>query len=339
MKSWALRGLGLTALLAGSLLMGVAGAITASAIGLGETPTDRPTSSGQVDGSKILVQVWGTGVKAGTAGSGGGGPAELPMPVPCWMDQSVYTGKTYAEYVDSNQMALDNKHYAEQMTAEEGYSAFKDDDKGHWYYARCEMDSWPDQNDDAGYNTFADAYYATHPWKFFPVGAAIPQPAVPVELLRDFAFRQLTLPAPELNWNPKLAGNQGTLVNLRTWLWLDNAPQSLEVHASVLSGTQASVTATFDGMDITAPGETGFSCRDSGTPYTVGASTNCSLAFSRSSSALGVPRTTVTVATKWSATWEGTGVTQQPLTPSPATDPVDTDIRVDEVQTLVTGTG
>ena len=110
METRALRGLGLTALMTISMLIGVSGATTASA-GYEQPPTGRPSGTGQVSGQKIMVTVWDNGVKAGSAGSGGGRTVELPMPVPCWLNQSVYTGKTYYEYVKSAQMAEDNKHH------------------------------------------------------------------------------------------------------------------------------------------------------------------------------------------------------------------------------------
>jgi hypothetical protein len=100
-------------------------------------------------------------------------------------------------------------------------------------------------------------------------------------------------------------------------------------------------------MDITAPGEAPVSCAEAGTPYVTGAkNTDCSVAFSRASVALGAQAsgvsgaeaTPVTVKTRWTATWEGTDVGPSPI--ALRTDPEDTvPIRVNEVQTLVTGTG
>jgi hypothetical protein len=55
--------------------------------------------------------------------------------------------------------------------------------------------------------------------------SSAPVRAVPPELLRDIAIKNLTLP-PLLDWNPKRIGNQGTLVNLHTWFWLDNPPSA-----------------------------------------------------------------------------------------------------------------
>jgi hypothetical protein len=44
----------------------------------------------------------------------------------------------------------------------------------------------------------------------------------------------------------------------------------------------------------------------------------------------------VTVKTRWTGTWEANGVDQGTLTPSPDSNPTIVNIRVNEVQTLVT---
>jgi len=160
---------------------------------------------------------------------------------------------------------------------------------------------------------------------------------MPPALLREIAIKNLKLPDPRLDWNPKRTGNQGTLVNLDTWFWLDNAPSPLTVQAAA-GGNTASVIVSFDGMDITAPGEAPVSCAGPGTPYTAGAhDTTCSLAFGRASSALGTEATPVTVKTRWTGTWTANDEPQGPLARQPAPVTATQDIRVDEIQTLVTG--
>jgi len=245
------------------------------------------------------------------------------------------TGKAYFEYVDSGQMARDAFHLDENATPRPGYEQYKDDDLGHWYGAVCSSANWPDQSDLAGFNTFALQFFKAHPSVYVPADQTPPQPPVPPELLRDIAFKNLELPDPVLDWNPKMRGRQGTLVNLDTWFWLDNAPTTLRVNAAA-GGNEASVIAAFGGMEITAPSETPLNCDGPGTPYTAGAHTTCALSFGRSSSALGVETTPVTVSTTWSGTWLANGVDQGPLTRQPDPVTATADIRVGEVQTLVT---
>lgn len=313
----------LATLFATNVLMVLTSAPSANA--WNTTPPVTPPASTKTTDHMITVTVWGD-VSTGGSGSGGGRNREVTVSAPCWMSAS-RTGKAYYEYVKSGQMAQDNKHYGEQMTAEPGYEKYKDDDKGRWYYGKCAEDQTI---------KVANEYYAAHPWAFYPAATEPPPPEVPPEFLRDIAFENLTPPPPELNWNPKRTGNQGTLVNLDTWFWLDNAPTILTVHARA-GGNVASVTATFHGMDITAPGERTLKCTGTGTPYSSGAATTCDLAFSRASSALGAETTPVTVMTRWTGTWAANDVDQGALTRQPAPRIAYQNIRVDEVQTLVTG--
>jgi hypothetical protein len=250
------------------------------------------------------------------------------------------TGREYYEYVESGQFAQDTHRYFEDgIEPRPGYEKYKDDDLGHWYGGMCSSANWPDQNDMPGWGDFVDQFFAAHPAVYVPADQTPPTPPVPPELLRDIAINNLTLPDPELDWNPRRTGNQGTLVNLDTWFWLDNAPATLQVHAAA-GGNEATVTATFAGMDITAPGEAPLSCAGSGVAYTSGAqTTTCALAFSRASVALGAEATPVTVQTRWTGTWAANGVDQGPLTPQPAPVTATVDIHVDEVQTLVTSAG
>ena len=327
------RGLVLAALVATSGLVVLSSATPANAK---IQPPPPPPANAKASGQVMTVSVWGSGSKTGSAGSGQGGPVDVTVPAPCWMT-SLMTGKEYYEWVESGQMARDAFHDNATVTPYEGYKEHKDD-LNFWYAASCSSANWPDQSDMAGFDAFVLQFFKDNQAVFVPAGKTPPQPAVPPELLRDIAFGNLHLPDPELNWNPKLRGNQGTLVNLNTWFWLDRAPTTLTVNAAA-GGNNASVTATFGGMDITAPSERPLTCDGPGTPYAAGADTTCALAFSRASSALGTDTTPVTVTTRWTGTWEANHIPQGALTRQPDPVTATADIRVDEVQTLVTGTG
>jgi len=150
------------------------------------------------------------------------------------------------------------------------------------------------------------------------------------------AFNSLSTPRPQLDWNPKLKDGQGTFVNLQTWCWLDNPVRTLAGQASV-PGQEATVTATFKGMGISAPGEDDVSCPDTGTPYAPGARATCSMAFSQASSRLGTQTTPVKVTSRWFATWTYNGADRGAIDTQPAPRTTTTDNQVNEVQTLVTG--
>ncbi len=332
------RVLTLTALFTTSVMMLLSGAATASADLDGPPPP--PTGTVKTSGPVITVTVTGSGYQGGSPGSGsGGGSVSVSVPAPCWM-VAFMTGKEYYEYVTSGQQAADNYHYGENQSPGPGYVQYKDDILGHWYGGMCSSANWPDQNDMDGFFAYVDEFFASHPIGYVPATQTPPVPPVPPVLLREVAIKNLTLPDPKLDWNPKRVGNQGTLVNLDTWFWLDNAPTTLSVQAAA-GGNTASVTATFNGMDISAPREAPLSCTGPGTPYTPTAhTTTCALAFSRASTALGALGdlgTPVTVKSTWTATWAANGVNQGPITPQPAPVTATTSIFVDEVQTLVTG--
>ncbi len=329
------RILSVVAMFTTSAIILLSGAATANANG--DVPAPAPPAAGTVktDGPVITVTVTGSGYQGGSPGSVGGGSVSVSVPAPCWMI-AFMTGKEYYEYVTSGQQAADNYHYGENQSPGRGYELYKDDILGHWYGGMCSSANWPDQNDMDGFFAYVDEFFATHPIEYVPDTQTPPVPPVPPVLLREVAIKNLTLPDPKLDWNPKRIGNQGTLVNLDTWFWLDNAPTTLSVQAAA-GGNAASVTATFNGMDISAPGEAPLSCTGPGTRYTPTAhTTTCALAFSRASSALGAEATPVTVKTTWTATWAANGVNQGPITPQPAPVTATTNILVDEVQTLVT---
>jgi hypothetical protein len=333
-----------------SVVMLLSGATTAAADDpVSSPPESSPPETGSVQTSAqvITVSVWGDGYHGGSPGSpgsGGGGRVSVSVPAPCWMEVFISgksTGKEYFEYVKSGEWARWNPspNDASPMTPFQGYEEHKDDDVGHWYSGVCYSGNWPKPNDLSGFLKFTDQFFGAHPGVYVPATQTPPTPPVPPVLLREIAIKNLTLPDPKLDWNPKLKGNQGTLVNLDTWFWLNEAPTTLSVHAAA-GGNEASVTAMFGGMDISAPGEATLSCAGPGTPYAASAhATTCALAFSRASAALGAAATPVTVKSRWSATWSANGVDQGLITPQPSPDATTANIPVDEVQTVVTGTG
>jgi hypothetical protein len=319
-----------------SAIILLSGSPTASAITGG--PPEPVTSAVETTGPVIKVTVSGTGYTGGSQGSAGGGTASVTVPATCWMTQG-WTGKEYYDYVASGREARTNKGTGSSAPLRTGYTDYKNDVKGHWYGPMCTQLSG---QSDADFFAIAELFFALHTDPvYFPAGQAPPTPPVPPELLRDIATKQLTPPKPQLDWNPRREGTNGTLVNLETWFWLDNRPPTTLTVNAAAGGNTATVTVTFDGMEITAPGEEPLSCADTGTPYTPGAhSPSCALPFSRASIASGSATTHVTVKTRWTGTWSASGADPRPVTPLPnQPDPVSgfADIQVDEVQTLVTG--
>jgi hypothetical protein len=204
MATRARRLMAATALLATGALMVLSSATTASAdLGPAKQSHADSTAAGQV----ITVSVWGDGYRGGSSGSGCGGRVSVSVPAPCWMS-GWSTGKEYYEYVATGLMARDNHHFGENMTPLPGYEKYQDDDKGQWYGAECTSANWPGPDDLPGFFTFADTFFAAHPSVYVPADQTPPTPPVPPALLREIAIQNLTLPDPELDWNPKRSGTR-----------------------------------------------------------------------------------------------------------------------------------
>jgi hypothetical protein len=309
-----------------------AGTTTASA---GQTTPSPDPGTVQTNDARITVSISGTGYTpqhGGSTGSGGGSDTVRVLP-PCWLFPAV-SGKAGYEFALAHPPAPGTPY--PPMSE---FVAHKDDVTGYWYGVACSNLNWPDPNDWQAFGDFSDAFEASHPiMEFYPAGQSPPDPPVPPGLLREVAIKNMTVPDPKLNWNPRRKENQGTLVNLQTWFWLENPPPNTLTVRAAAGGNWATVTVTFDGMKITAPGEEAVSCAGTGIPYAPGAhDPTCALMFSRASSALGTDATAVTVNTSWTGTWVSNGTDMGPITPQPTPGSDTENIVVDEVQTLVTG--
>lgn len=141
---------------------------------------------------------------------------------------------------------------------------------------------------------------------WFPQGQA-PEPVVDPEILAQYAYEVMDLVDPALDWNPKIGevGN-ASLVNLPTWLWVDDEASVGERSVTASAGTvSATVTARTDGVTITSPaGTTECSAAQARTAYSPSASeaSACTLTFDRASWGYGggFP---VEAATTWQAEW------------------------------------
>jgi hypothetical protein len=125
-----------------------------------------------------------------------------------------------------------------------------------------------------------------------------------------------------------------------TWIWLEEATFG-EVSVTARSGpNHATVTARPTGMSVTAPdaAQEG-NCASGGTAWSPRAGdtdTDCTLTFRRSSARQPGATATITVRTRWDATWTGSGGTGGTLDGSTATTTLDRPVA--EVHTLVTTT-
>ena len=174
---------------------------------------------------------------------------------------------------------------------------------------------------------------------FTLLGQAAPGPPPPTPgELAAVARRAMQLPSPVVRHNPTDAG----LVNLATWLWLDDA--SWQVHSNSLSlrGTTVTVVAKPTKVDWETGDGTLVSCAGQGRPYDVRLtaahqSTYCSHTYRRSSAGQPASAYGGSATASWQVSWVGSApggaVEQGVLPPLELTTPFS--LRVQEVQDLV----
>lgn len=308
--------------------LGALAVLTSPAAHADYTPPSTTTPG--VSGNTINITVTGSGVKSGSGGTDGG-TRTVAVKAPCVYTQG-YTGKKYYEYVKSGgPMGRDTE--GNPFPPYEGYEQYKDDDKGHWYGGMCSSADYNGSLDE--FIKFSNQWFDEHSGVYVQENETPPVPPVPVELLRDVAFDEMTVPAPEIDWNPKHAGDLASVVNIDTWVWLRDRRPGLYVEASVdsMAGRiSARVDATLTGMTVSGPNGESADCAGSGVPYAPGATGECSIRFVKASP--GQSKSPVTVKTGWATTWSTPGQdpvpTPEQLDPAPAT----TNIRVLEIQTI-----
>lgn len=290
-----------------------------------EDGVDGPTPT--TSGNTIMVTVTGTGVKGGSGGTDGGGHT-VPVVVPCVMTQGM-TGKAYYDYMHGGG-PLGRDKDGNPFKPNPGYEQYKDDDKGHWYGGMCSSETIGDLDE---FFKYAEEWFAQHRAVYVQPGQQPPIPPVPPELLRNVAFDEMTVPTPQLDWNPKHTGDAASIVNLDTWVWLRDRRNNVYVEASVNSAAGrifARVDANLTGMTVSAPNAETVECPGAGVPYAPGATDECSIRFLKASP--GQSKSPVSVKTIWHTTWLATGRprvdTPEQLDPPPETTP----IRVLEIQ-------
>lgn len=313
------------------------GLLDASMAGCGTyCGSDDGDDSGSVstDGQSVTVSVTGTLVQGGSPGSpGSSGSTTVRVEPPC----SYFQGSSGKEWYDfwypnggDKPITITNPDHEVSHPPPE-VKKHKNDTEGHWWHPSCSSGNFDGSFDD--WVDHAEDYFDDHDSVFVEQGEVPPIPPIPPELLLQAAEEALTVPDPEFDWNPKRTEDQGTLVNLPTWFWLDqDLPTQGSVTASVdtMAGRN-SVTVEMGLVSVAfSGGEAGsITCPDGGVPWRPGASSDCTLSFPRAG------EHAVSADTRWEGSWSFNG------TPRGAVDPVGAswgaDLAVSEVQSLVTG--
>jgi hypothetical protein len=165
-----------------------------------------------------------------------------------------------------------------------------------------------------------------------------PPPPTPGQLAAS-AREVMQLPLPDVRHNPKDAG----LVNLATWLWLDDSSWRVQSSALSLRGTTVTVVAKPTRVEWVTGDGTRVSCAGQGRSYDESVpadqqSTYCSHTYRRSSAGEPDRAYAGSATASWEIRWVGSApggaVQQGVLPPLELTTPFS--LRVQEVQDLVT---
>ena len=269
-------------------------------------PTPPPATGATAGGGQVQVQISTTGTTTSGAQISTGGYVPAPAPL-CYRTQGK-TGYDYYEYWKPGGPArqadtLDD--FAYQGLLNPGYDTpdISTDHDGHWYDSYCSVGAPADVQGE---------FYRSHPSVYVHANEAPPADvAIDPETLARLAAESMVLPPGTVRWNPTLAGSGATIVGADTWVWVEEAPETVRVTASIDQATFATVEAHLTSIDVEAGGFADSDrCDGAGTPWSVGALPDaaCILHFTRSTAGLAgpgqkLPTTTLTATAHWDAWW------------------------------------
>jgi enoyl reductase len=204
---------------------------------------------------------------------------------------------------------------------------------GNWYSWVCSSETFG--TDFAAFDAFVDKWSAANPpWRWVGAGDPVPEVPVPPEILEGIARQAMAdaVVMPTVHFNPA----QRSVVNLDTWMWIDQAAwHPVSVTASS-GGVSVTVTATPGRVDITglpAGSTTDTGCAHGGKVYAGAGSTDCLIRFGRSSG--GQP------GQEWgfnvSLTWDVVSVGAPLIGPATIETDADQAMQVREVQVVGAG--
>jgi len=263
----------------------------------------------------------------------------VKVPVMCWMTAGP-TGAQYAQDWGEDGKFFEanggSSGYAYIRTVYPDFMEYADKD-GHWYASMCRSDA-P--------SAVIVEYQRTHPPRFVEAGDPVPavEPEVDPEVLMQAARDAMVLPTGTIRWNPSMQGSGATVVNMPTFVWVENSTATVQVRAEIpTTDTWAQIDASLATLRLQADGAVQDKpCTDNGTPYVAGmATSSCSITFTRSSANQAVkpgqtlPTATLTATANWTAAWTSSlDATPRSLTIPPTT--TSTEVPVAEIQSIVT---
>ncbi|MDQ3573310.1 MAG: hypothetical protein M3404_00015 [Actinomycetota bacterium] len=124
------------------------------------------------------------------------------------------------------------------------------------------------------------------------------------------ALNSLSLPAPEIRLNP--IPPQDQLVNMATWMWLDEATWGPRSTTASVPGVTVTATARPERVVWDMGNGAQVVCQGPGVPYDVSQPeeaqrSDCTYTYRRSSAAQPGQRYVISATVEWSATWSVAG--------------------------------
>src|SRR5450759_3096716 len=226
-----------------------------------------PPVSGGASGGSVEVTVRGSGVTSS------GGSFEVSSvtrgAAPVCFYARFFSGKEFADWwvtglVEQVMPGLWQVGWGKSFS---GYQTHATDTAGAWYIPSCDQSRWTGLAD--AYAAYRDAYFATHNPVYVEATDPVPTPAVDPAVLAQIAYDSMDLPHGTIRWNPSLRGG-ATVVNMDTWVWVENAPTRVSVTAQIAAGTWARVDAQLTGLQLSAPGADPATCPDTGVAWSPG---------------------------------------------------------------------
>ena len=173
--------------------------------------------------------------------------------------------------------------------------------------------------------------------RWIPTGGAAPPPDPAV--LAQNAWDQLQVPSPVVRTSPP--SGQDAVVNLPTWLWVDDGTWDPVSQSAQAGGVTVTATAKATKVVWDLGDGTTVTCNGPGTPYVLGVSDpkapspDCGHTYNRSSEGRPGQRFRITATVTWTADYSVAGGTGGGTLPDLSASSA-TDLRVAEFQALNT---
>ena len=136
------------------------------------------------------------------------------------------------------------------------YTEHADDPDGRWYKGTCDVSYAVDRQ--AASETVLKFLDHDIAWVWVPAGQPAPEPYIDARTLVSAAMDSVTIPAPQIDTNPKITTGDGitnaTVVGMDTWIWATgDTPSQVTVTATAGSPQSRPKPQAYASTPRTAP--------------------------------------------------------------------------------------